>query len=241
MPIEYGADHAVAFSAHRELPAAGMLAWRDAVEHHLHPEPGLRVLDLGAGTGLWTRAFAEWFPVEVVAVEPSAAMRDRAVVSSVLTGDATCIPLPDASVDAAWLSTVIHHIPDLAAAAAELRRVVRPCGPVLARSVFPEHCDRIGLFRYWPEAATAIADWPSIADVQLAFSAAGFPNSTVQGVRQLTASSMEQLMSQFSRDAHTPLRLIDDAAFVRGLARAHQAATEDHRPVIDEMDLLTLR
>jgi ubiquinone/menaquinone biosynthesis C-methylase UbiE len=31
----------------------------------------------------------------------------------VLPGDASAIPLDDASVDAGWLSTMIHHVPDL--------------------------------------------------------------------------------------------------------------------------------
>jgi hypothetical protein len=30
----------------------------------------------GAGTGLWTRAFATWFDAEIIALEPSSGMRD---------------------------------------------------------------------------------------------------------------------------------------------------------------------
>ena len=42
------------------------------------------------------------------------------------------------------------------------------------------------------------------------------------------------------REAHTPLRLIGDAAYQAGLARLRAAATTDTRPVIDSLDLLVL-
>jgi ubiquinone/menaquinone biosynthesis C-methylase UbiE len=35
----------------------------------------------------------------------------------VLEGDASAIALPDSSADGVWLSLVIHHVPDLEAAA----------------------------------------------------------------------------------------------------------------------------
>jgi SAM-dependent methyltransferase len=63
----------------------------------------MRVLDLGCGTGSWARAFHRWWPgIEVVAVEPSAAMRQHAVFEPVLAGDAGRIPLESASLDAVW-------------------------------------------------------------------------------------------------------------------------------------------
>ena len=48
-------------------------------------------------------------------------LRARCRPPNVVGGDAARIPLADRSVDAAWLSTVIHHVPDLTAAARELR------------------------------------------------------------------------------------------------------------------------
>ncbi|MGO9293249.1 MAG: class I SAM-dependent methyltransferase [Streptosporangiaceae bacterium] len=62
-------------------------------------------------------------------------------------GHANAIPLGAATMDGARLSTVIHHLPDLPAAARELRRVLRPGAPVLIRSVFAGRHHGIGLFR----------------------------------------------------------------------------------------------
>jgi SAM-dependent methyltransferase len=41
------------------------------------------------------------------------------------------------SADGAWLSLVIHHIPDLGAAAQEIRRVLRPGAAAMIRQAFP--------------------------------------------------------------------------------------------------------
>jgi ubiquinone/menaquinone biosynthesis C-methylase UbiE len=154
--IAYDRHDAAAFEATRHLADQGLAAWRAAVTRHLNSEPGTRVLDLGAGTGMWARAFTDWHDnVEVIAVEPSEAMRARCLYPQVLAGDAGAIPLDDNSVDAAWLSTVIHHVPDLTAAARELRRVVRPGGPVLIRSAFAGRHEAITLFRFFPEASAS--------------------------------------------------------------------------------------
>lgn len=84
------------------------------------------------------------------------------------------LPLRAASCAAAWLSTVIHHIADLDAAARELRRVLRGDGPVLVRSAFPGREHGITLFRFFPGARRALARFPSVARVGEAFAAAGF-------------------------------------------------------------------
>ena len=60
------------------------MAGRDL--RHLAPRPGMRVLDLGAGTGTWATALANWYGTNVVAVEPSPAMRARSRWPGMLAG-----------------------------------------------------------------------------------------------------------------------------------------------------------
>jgi ubiquinone/menaquinone biosynthesis C-methylase UbiE len=152
--ISYDEQTASAFKAVRELPREGLSEWREAVRRHLRPSAGTTLVDIGAGTGAFASAFSDWFDLSVVAVEPSAAMRARIPRTSaiqVLEGDATALPLPDESADAAWLSLVIHHVPDLEAAAREIRRVLRPGAPVLIRQGFSDRLDdRIEIVRWFP-------------------------------------------------------------------------------------------
>jgi SAM-dependent methyltransferase len=231
---------AAAFQASRELPPDALSEWRAAISRHLAPRPGMRVLDLGAGTGTWATALASWYGISVVAVEPSAAMRARSRWGCMLGGHATALPLAPATIDGAWLSTVIHHLPDLPAAARELRRVLRPGAPVLIRNVFPGRHHGIGLFRYWPEAIAALDTFPSVATVRMAFTAAGFSYETLGPVRQVTAPSLAAIAATARRESHTPLMLISDSAYEAGIARLRAAAAQEG-PVIDTLDLLVLR
>lgn len=103
----------------------------DAVAFLLGDRP-LRVLDLGAGTGLLTDVLLA-AGHDVVAADPSASMLEqlRARLPQVDTavGGAEALPLPDASVDAVLAGQAAHWF-DPAPAAVELRRVLRPGGIV---------------------------------------------------------------------------------------------------------------
>jgi hypothetical protein len=63
----------------------------------------------------------------------------------------------------------------------------------------------------------------------------------MQPVRQVTAPSLATIAATARREAHTPLMLISDDAYQAGLARLCAAATIEHGPVIDTLDLLVLR
>ncbi len=239
--IAYDKADAAAFEATRHLTDDGLSAWREAVTRHLDPRVGMRLLDLGSGTGMWARAFTAWYDrIEVIAVEPAEAMRARSVFQPVVPGAAECIPLDDGSVDAAWLSTVIHHVPDLTRVARELRRVLRPGGRVLIRSAFAGRHQAITLFRYFPEAIRVLDTYPSVADVEAAFTAAGFVTVGLEQVPQVTAASLREAATALRREAHTPLQLISDDEYAAGLARLRKAAQRETGPVVDALDLLVL-
>jgi SAM-dependent methyltransferase len=89
-------------------------------------DAGARVADVGAGTGKLTRALVA-AGLEVVAVEPFAAMRAALPDVEVLDGTAEALPLAGASVDAVVCGDAFHWF-DGARAAPELARVIRPGG-----------------------------------------------------------------------------------------------------------------
>jgi SAM-dependent methyltransferase len=240
--VTYGGADAAAFAGTRHLSDDGAGEWRAAVRRYGRPRAGMRWLDLGAGTGNWAAKFARWFPgLHVVAVEPSAAMRKRCEHRPLAAGHAGAVPLRTGTVDAAWISTVVHHVPDLGAAARELRRVLRPRAPVLIRSAFAGRPDGISLFRYFPEAVGVLGTYPSIGDVEAAFAGAGFTVEAVTPVPQVTAASLREASDQLRREAHTPLQLIGDDAYEKGRERLKAAARTETGPVIDALDLVVLR
>jgi SAM-dependent methyltransferase len=238
--IAYDRADAGAFADTRHLSDDAAEAWRVAVQHYGRPRPGQLWLDLGAGTGSWAAKFGRWFPgLRTLAVEPSEAMRDRCAHRPLVAGNALAIPLRAATVDAAWISTVVHHIPDLARAARELRRVLKPGAPVLIRSAFAGRPEGISLFRYFPEAAGVLDTYPGIADVEHAFD--DFRLEAVEAVPQVTAASLREAADGLRREAHTPLQLIADDAYENGLERLQAAARTQAGPVIDALDLVVLR
>ena len=102
---------------------------REAVDW-LVPEGARTVLDLGAGTGKFTRSLIER-GLEAIAVEPSEEM--RATLSGqlpdvrALAGTAEEIPLPDASVDLITVAQAWHWVEE-SRAVPEAARVLRPGG-----------------------------------------------------------------------------------------------------------------
>lgn len=257
--IDYDEQTAAAFKAVRELPRDGLSEWREAVRRHLRPSRGMTLVDIGAGTGVFAAAFSDWFDLNVLAVEPSAAMREhipRQPAVEVLEGEATALPLPDESADAAWLSLVIHHIPDLGAAAREIRRVLRPGAPVLIRQGFPDRYqpsgnlkqDRIELVRWFPETARTANTFPSLEDTCTAFAAAGFHQEALEQVRETYPTTLADFLGQVDalRHADTTMRNLTQAEFRRGKERLRRAArqAEDARnrePRSNWLDLLVLR
>jgi ubiquinone/menaquinone biosynthesis C-methylase UbiE len=257
--ISYDERTAAAFKAAREIPRDGLAEWREAIRRHLRPSPGMTVVDVGAGTGQFAAAFHDWFELDVIAVEPSAAMRSqipRTPGIQAFEGDASVLPLRHASADAAWLSLVIQHIPDLGAAAREIRRVLRPGAPVLIRQGFPDRYEpagklkqnRIELIRWFPETARTANTFPSLAETREAFAAAGFRQEALEEVRETSRGSLAEFLDQVEtlRHADTTMRGLTDDEFLRGkqrLRRAVRRAADAAEPEARSnwLDLLVLR
>lgn len=100
-------------------------------------EPGLRVLDVGCGSGAPACRLAQDLGVEVVGITTSevgvATARERARAAGLGTvtfeqRDGTDNGFPDASFDRVWVLESSHLMPDRAALIRECARVLRPGG-----------------------------------------------------------------------------------------------------------------
>lgn len=238
------------YEAGRNLPDSGMQAWRAALSAYLPPVDSMPILDLGSGTGIWSRALARWFGVRVIGVEPSDGMRAVAEESErhprvqYVAGRAEDIPLRADSIGAAMLSTVIHHVSDVDAAVGELHRVLRPGAPVLLRSAFSDRTEGITWLRYFPEARPlAEARWPRVDDVVEAFVRGGFLFGELRSIPQVSASNLREYRERIRHRADSTLAVLDDDAFRRGMAALERAAGEEggDDPVIVHLDLLVFR
>ena len=94
-------------------------------------DPSGRVLDLGCGDGFWlSRLRAR--TLDPVGVEPAVAWAvDAARHGPAVAAEAERLPVADGTFAAGWSVHVLHHLADVAAALAEVHRVLRPGGVLL--------------------------------------------------------------------------------------------------------------
>jgi SAM-dependent methyltransferase len=115
--------------------------------------PGHRLADIGGGTGNYSRALRDegWDPV-VIDREPAMLARAAGKGLDTIEGDAQSLPLADASVDAAMLVSMLHHVETPAAALAEARRILRPGGRLALMAFTREDTEASWLNDYFPSS-----------------------------------------------------------------------------------------
>jgi len=118
-----------------------VVAQRAATLAALSLKPGERVLDVGCGPALLVAEMAHVVgssghvtgidrsePMLTVARRRCQPLTDR---TTLLRGDATALPFPAASFDAAVSTQVLEYVAEIDTALAELHRVLRPGGRIL--------------------------------------------------------------------------------------------------------------
>ncbi len=113
-----------------------------ALEPYL--QRGCRLLDLGAGRGLTSLAFArrgvhvtsvEYDPSDVVGIGALASFQSRSGLPlSPIRGDILQLPFRDETFDLAFSRSVLHHLADLGKGLREVWRILKPGGVYLASS-----------------------------------------------------------------------------------------------------------
>jgi ubiquinone/menaquinone biosynthesis C-methylase UbiE len=231
----------------RGVPLEQLDEWRSAIGRYVDDRSdSAPILDLGAGTGIWTRAFRRWFEAPVVAVEPSSGMRQVARDNGVpdrawlVAGRAEAIPLGSSTVATAWMSTVIHHVEDLDECISELSRVLRTDGRVLIRNSFPGRHDEIALFHYFPAAKRVAESFPTIEDLTERFARVSFGLRELQRVREPARGSLRDSrdLVRHMRRTDSALAPLSDLEFDAGLAAIDADVARGVAPTPLGLDLL---
>jgi SAM-dependent methyltransferase len=107
------------------------------------------VLDVGCGYGRYLTSLRQrGHRGRLLGLDASAGMAAAAAAAAAgdagtVVADASALPVVDAGADAALAMHMLYHVPGLPAAVAELRRVVRPGGVLLASTNGAQHIAEI--------------------------------------------------------------------------------------------------
>jgi ubiquinone/menaquinone biosynthesis C-methylase UbiE len=158
------------------------------------PQPGMRVVDLGCGTGNLLVALArQRSGLDLAGLDPDPRAlaragrksRRRRLVVDWQRGFGQELPFPDASVDRVFSSLMLHHLDDASRGEflAEIRRVLRPDGVLVLADVSrhgkDDHADHAdhgrhgghGVLRHLRRGAVSVS---ADADLAARLSHAGF-------------------------------------------------------------------
>jgi ubiquinone/menaquinone biosynthesis C-methylase UbiE len=131
---------AATYDKARALAPETALLWRDLLSAHIDRNRISLVIDLGCGTGRFSELLAAHFGVQVIGIDPSYKMVERACrkpATGKVTyrqGSAEALPLPNDCADLVFMSMVYHHLNHPTAVAQECRRVLRHGGYVCIRN-----------------------------------------------------------------------------------------------------------
>ncbi len=135
MPIDFHATANRRAYSGREADES----WRSAMRQLVDPT-GAVVVDVGCGGGSYTRAWHELGAATVFGVDFSVPILDAAREShgdlpgvDFRRGEAVDTGLPDGCADIVFERALVHHVPDLAAVAAEAARLLHHGGTYLVQ------------------------------------------------------------------------------------------------------------
>ncbi|MDF5755572.1 class I SAM-dependent methyltransferase [Spongiactinospora sp. TRM90649] len=223
-----------------------LIEWTtEGIVQRLRPTSTTVVLDVGCGTGLYSRGLAVHAKA-VVCADPSEGMLShlpaderlvplRAGAEDIVAGR---VPLPYDSYDAILLKEVVHHLPDLPATLAGLTRLLRPGGRFLVSMLpqdlgYPLFDAALRLFRRLQPDPGTVAGALTDAGLDVEISYDGFPVTfTRERYIEMVRGRYMSILSTFSdaelergideirgRYPGPDIRFAEPVAFVLGVRR----------------------
>ena len=222
--------------------------WMNVVESHLEGRTLTRILDLGCGTGRFSEALAVRFDAEVIGIDPSTKMLERArekqgdarVVYRV--GPAEAIPLPSQSVDLIFMSMSFHHFADPVAAARECRRVLHDGQSVVVRTGTRERISAYPYVPFFPSSRAMLEELlPDAARLREVFESAGFAWVASEVITQTIAPGWAAYAEKLSAGGDSIIARLSRQELEDGLAALRGRAPEQDEPIVEPVDVFVFR
>lgn len=208
----------------------GWMNW--VFDHLLNLPEEAKILELGCGPAyLWkeniSRIPAGW---RITLSDLSPGMLDAAWRNLVVTGrtfqfkeiDAQSIPFENETFDAVIANHMLYHVPDLAQALSEIRRVLKPNGHLFATTIGKDHLQEISA---WIRRVSPATDFVSF----------GSPFTLDNGLEQLQQFFPQVTLSRYADSLHvTEVKPIVD--FILSTSHATEVSEEKLASLVKELE-----
>jgi SAM-dependent methyltransferase len=183
---------------------------------------GMRVLDVGCGTGRLVAALVErGVDASGVDVSPEmlAVARRKLAGQAFSEGQAERLPFADASFDRVVFSLVVHLV-DRRAAFGEARRVLAPAGRLAVVTFDRSHFGGYYLQQYFPSLrALDEQRFPDRETLERELAAAGFDRTRFVRLRQEASVDRDSALRRVRARHISTFQLIGEAEYAAGLER----------------------
>ena len=183
------------------------------------------ILDFGCGTGNYLDSIQRSFGCRCCGVEPSDGMRAIAAEKNnaldVRKGDHREIPFDAETFDFAFMTDVIHHVPELDLMFSEIWRVLKTGGFLCVVTESHEQIQARFYNRYFPSlAANEKQRYPKIQTVVNTAVKCGFSHEDTEVFSASSRKSItEQFLTNVEEKNYSMFRLLDELEYVDGLSQ----------------------
>lgn len=236
----------VDYDKSRELPSEIVDMWMSVLLSKIDKDGVDSILDLGCGTGRFTKPLAEYFDAFVHGVDPSAKMlqvamdKYQGLACDFAQGSTDEIPLDDGVIDLAFMSMVYHHVQDKGKAIDEVRRVLKRSGKFCIRNSTIESMDSYYWLQFFPAACDIeLGRVPRQQDILDIVSARGFEVAYSTSIQQEFAANTADYTRKIGLRGLSSLKAISDSEFAEGIKNMDEfLRTQDvHGPIFESIDL----
>ena len=245
-PLDYDTTNiAAVYDRARDHGPAVRNLWMRAVEAETRGRGEIdSILDLGCGTGRFSRALSDHFGARVLAIDPSTTMLAEArskqdtpqVRHALARGEE--VPLDDGSIDLIFMSMVFHHFSNPAQVAGECRRVLRPKGIAFMRAGVTDRIDSYPYVPFFPASIPLLYRiLPSCAYIREVFEKAGFRCVTQEILVQEIAATHGEYCDKLEAGGDSVLARLSEDEFLTGIAKLRALCADvDPEPVVEPID-----
>jgi len=206
----------------------GDLALIQRLIRALPSHPDTCVLDIGCGTGNHTDLLQKLTGVQVYGIEPSEGMLEKARRKNpeitFKIGQADQIPFDDNFFDFAYMTDVVHHVPDIKVMFTEIWRVLNEGGKGCIVTQSHKQIEERPIAQYFPGTTRVDKErYPDIPELIEAATTRGFTEAESEILPEKPIELGESYLELVRKKGYSMLHLISDEEYQAGLRKLEQA------------------